>query len=115
SDSPGRLTQRKASARASPVAAVGRLPSARPGGLHHWLSAVGPSPLRLVSSRKCLPTVSPETASPYDSSVPVVWKLDTFSENPCARSTPARSRRLAVSAAGCQVALPASRYTSTPG
>ena len=42
SDSPGPLTHRYASTSGSAVNVVDATPNPRPGGLHHWLSAVGP-------------------------------------------------------------------------
>src|SRR3982751_4577779 len=78
SDSPGTLTHRFASSRATPVFAVGRRPSPAPGGLHQlpewsapstpadWLEGAaaygvtssGPLPLRLVSITKCVDGVN---------------------------------------------------------
>src|SRR6267143_1023514 len=90
SDSPGGLIQRYASTRESSVTVVLGLPSARPTGLHHWLSAVGPSPFRPVSMTKCLPPIRSETALPNAMLLDVSWKLDTFKANPSAPATFAR-------------------------
>src|SRR6185437_14846031 len=51
SDSPGRLTHRKASTFPLPVSVVGAAPRARPPGLHQYMSpSAGPAPLRDVST-----------------------------------------------------------------
>ena len=69
SDSPGRLSHKKPSARGSPVSVVGGRPILRPGGLHHvsvsfFAASYGPAPLRLVSTMKCLPPTSAEISLP---------------------------------------------------
>src|SRR5690606_10981564 len=65
SDSPGRLSQRKACTSGSPVSVVGGLPILRPGGLHHSLFGAGPAPLRLVSITNGAPPTSSLTFLPY--------------------------------------------------
>src|ERR1041384_2915102 len=111
SDSPGRLIHRNASRPATVVRVDGRVPSARPAGLHHWASAVGPRPLRLESITKCLPLTSADTCWPKVILSASLKKFETFSEKPVASAIPAARRRVAIVDADCQRALPASTYT----
>src|SRR5262245_38604970 len=89
SDSPGIFTHRYASSSGTPVFAVGRSPRPAPGGLHQlppasaettfagWLYGVaanpdmslGPCPLRLVSTTKCVVGTAVPRLSAYHWSV----------------------------------------------